>query len=67
MAAHKNTIATTKCPGCGKPELKDYRPFCSKHCSDADLGRWFSGAYAIPGEPVPREALPVEEDEPDRS
>jgi endogenous inhibitor of DNA gyrase (YacG/DUF329 family) len=37
-----------------------YRPFCSARCADADLGRWFSGAYAVPGEPVPPEALPPE-------
>lgn len=54
--------SANKCPGCGKPEATDYRPFCSKHCADADLGRWFSGAYAIPGEPVPREAMPPEDD-----
>ena len=51
-----------QCPSCGKSETKAYRPFCSKHCADADLGRWFSGAYAIPGEPVPPEALPPEDE-----
>jgi endogenous inhibitor of DNA gyrase (YacG/DUF329 family) len=29
-----------------------HRPFCSRRCADVDLGRWFTGAYAIPGEPV---------------
>jgi endogenous inhibitor of DNA gyrase (YacG/DUF329 family) len=24
------------------------RPFCSKHCADVDLQRWFTGRYAIP-------------------
>ena len=38
------------CPVCKKPTLQDYRPFCSKHCADVDLGRWFTGAYAIPAE-----------------
>ena len=33
-----------------------YRPFCSKRCADVDLGRWLTGAYAIPAE---------EEDRPD--
>jgi len=38
------------CPVCKKPTLHDYRPFCSKRCADVDLGRWFTGAYAIPAE-----------------
>ncbi len=37
------------CPICGKPRAKTYRPFCSKHCADVDLGRWMKGSYAIPG------------------
>ncbi len=37
-----------KCPICGKPALKEYRPFCSKRCADVDLQRWFTGSYAIP-------------------
>ena len=37
------------CPICRKrPAVDDYRPFCSKRCSDVDLQRWFTGAYAIP-------------------
>ncbi len=45
------------CPICCKqvPPLTDenrrLRPFCSKRCADVDLGRWFTGAYAIPGPP----------------
>ena len=37
-----------KCAICGKPQVKAYRPFCSKRCADVDLNRWFTGAYAIP-------------------
>jgi len=37
-----------RCPHCGKRALRDTRPFCSKRCADLDLGRWLSGAYAIP-------------------
>jgi hypothetical protein len=29
-----------------------HRPFCSKRCTEIDLGRWLKGAYAVPGEPV---------------
>ena len=38
------------CPVCKAPRSQKYRPFCSKRCADVDLGRWFSGAYAIPAE-----------------
>ncbi|URF47666.1 DNA gyrase inhibitor YacG [Dinoroseobacter shibae] len=38
------------CPICRKPTLHAYRPFCSKRCSDVDLGRWLTGGYAIPSE-----------------
>ena len=44
-----------KCPICGKPRADAYRPFCSKHCADVDLGRWLGGRYAVPGEPVMRD------------
>jgi len=47
------------CPICDKPSAKDYRPFCSRRCADIDLGRWLSGAYAVPAQdeepPEPRE------------
>jgi endogenous inhibitor of DNA gyrase (YacG/DUF329 family) len=36
------------CPICRKPAVERFRPFCSGRCKDVDLGRWFSGAYAIP-------------------
>lgn len=41
------------CPICGKPQVHDARPFCSKRCADIDLGRWLGGRYAIPSEEVP--------------
>jgi endogenous inhibitor of DNA gyrase (YacG/DUF329 family) len=48
----KRPAKRPKCPICRKPVSPDYRPFCSKHCADVDLGRWLKGAYAVPGEPV---------------
>lgn len=37
------------CPICRKAEPDPkYRPFCSRRCSEVDLQRWFTGAYAIP-------------------
>ena len=44
-----------KCPSCGNPRKKKFRPFCSKRCADMDLGRWFTGAYAVPSEELPDE------------
>jgi endogenous inhibitor of DNA gyrase (YacG/DUF329 family) len=44
-----------RCPICGKPTVEEYRPFCSKHCADIDLGRWLEGRYAVPGEPIAAE------------
>jgi uncharacterized protein len=35
------------CPICGRPSVERFRPFCSGRCADVDLGRWFSGSYAI--------------------
>ncbi|MBB2203923.1 DNA gyrase inhibitor YacG [Gluconacetobacter takamatsuzukensis] len=36
------------CPICGRPGETAFRPFCSKRCSDIDLGRWFSESYRVP-------------------
>lgn len=49
------------CPICGKPTAEKYRPFCSKRCADVDLGRWLTGAYAIPVEEEAEEASEPEE------
>lgn len=40
------------CPICGKESAERYRPFCSRRCSDVDLGRWLTGAYVVPGPEV---------------
>ena len=39
---------TPPCPTCGRPREALHRPFCSRRCREIDLGRWFSGAYAVP-------------------
>lgn len=36
------------CPICQNETDHKYRPFCSRRCADVDLGRWMTGAYAIP-------------------
>lgn len=38
------------CPICKRPAQPETRPFCSKHCADVDLGRWFNGRYGVPAE-----------------
>lgn len=37
-----------RCPTCGKPAIREFRPFCSRRCADLDLHKWLSGSYAIP-------------------
>lgn len=47
------------CPRCGAAfeftSVASHKPFpfCSQRCRDVDLGNWFSGQYAIPGQPLP--------------
>lgn len=41
------TIAR-KCPICSRPSEAAFKPFCSKRCSDVDLGRWLNGSYTVP-------------------
>lgn len=38
------------CPICDKESVQKYRPFCSKRCADIDLGKWMTGAYAVPSQ-----------------
>jgi endogenous inhibitor of DNA gyrase (YacG/DUF329 family) len=45
-------IMLGRCPMCRKRATLDYRPFCSKRCSDLDLSRWMGGVYSIPVEDV---------------
>lgn len=43
------------CPICRKPAVERYMPFCSKRCSDLDLGRWLDGRYVIESDDSPSE------------
>lgn len=56
---------TMTCPMCDQPADAEYKPFCSKRCADLDLGKWFTGAYAIAGEPADQaeDNPPSEEDQ----
>ena len=40
------------CPICARDSDPKYRPFCSRRCADVDLGRWVTGAYALPADPA---------------
>jgi len=54
-----------KCPLCKASNTKTYAPFCSKRCSDIDLGRWLNGQYSLPG--IDGEAmLPANDRDPER-
>ena len=38
------------CPICADETDEKYRPFCSRRCADVDLGKWLTGAYAVPSQ-----------------
>lgn len=59
--AKSSVVMLGKCPICKKRATLDYRPFCSKHCSDVDFSRWIGGTYSIPvEEPEDIDALMAE-------
>jgi endogenous inhibitor of DNA gyrase (YacG/DUF329 family) len=35
-----------------------WKPFCSERCKMADLGRWLTGGYSVPGEPADDDVSP---------
>jgi endogenous inhibitor of DNA gyrase (YacG/DUF329 family) len=47
-------MAEPRCPVCRRaaaprqPDGASAFPFCSERCRQVDLGRWFSGQYAVP-------------------
>jgi len=45
-----------RCPICKKPAVADHRPFCSKRCSQIDLGRWLGEVYRAPADDDPGDA-----------
>ena len=40
-------IKGSKCPVCKKDSVRRYKPFCSKHCADVDLGHWLTESYVV--------------------
>ena len=55
-------VRSKACPVCARPAAALYAPFCSKRCSDVDLGRWLNESYAIPVSPEEEGELPIGED-----
>ena len=45
-----DTMSTSTCPICKKPVVAQFRPFCSRRCTDVDLNRWLTGAYVVQGQ-----------------
>ncbi len=51
MAAKVTSIQkekTNNCPICGTDSRIPHTPFCSRRCSQLDLGKWLNEAYSIP-------------------
>jgi len=46
----KSDTQHSRCPICSDAAVKPHTPFCSRRCSQIDLGRWLDEAYAIPSE-----------------
>ena len=40
------------CTLCGKPQVEEHAPFCSRGCKSRDLLKWLGEGYRIPGPPV---------------
>jgi endogenous inhibitor of DNA gyrase (YacG/DUF329 family) len=42
-----------KCVYCRRqPAVPEWHPFCSERCKMADLGRWLTEGYRVPGPPA---------------
>ena len=51
------------CPLCGKPELAEHAPFCSRGCKDRDLLNWLGNGYRIAGPPAAPDRVDTGEDD----
>lgn len=55
-------MADDLCPICRRPSIPGrLHPFCSRRCSDVDLGRWFVGAYSVPATEADEDEAPPED------
>ncbi|HEY6048880.1 MAG TPA: DNA gyrase inhibitor YacG [Sphingomicrobium sp.] len=53
----KKSDQPSACPLCGKPEITEFAPFCSRGCKDRDLLKWLGEGYRIPGPPADPERV----------
>jgi uncharacterized protein len=44
---HPQKTKVTDCPLCGEKATSPHTPFCSRKCSQLDLGNWLNEAYVI--------------------
>ena len=52
-----------RCPICGRRAEPEHKPFCSRHCANVDLVRWFGDAYKVPTEESPEGSSPGNDEE----
>ena len=45
---NQQKLNATDCPLCGEKATPPHTPFCSRRCSQLDLGNWLDEAYVIP-------------------
>ena len=55
------SLKAKTCPLCGKPEVTEHAPFCSRGCKDRDLLKWLGEGYRIPGPPADPDRVDSEE------
>ena len=55
--------APKKCPVCGKPESREFAPFCGNGCKSRDLLKWLGEGYRIPGPKADPDRVDSEEGE----
>jgi uncharacterized protein len=48
----KRADQSKECPLCGRPEVREFAPFCSRGCKDRDLLKWLGEGYRIAGPPA---------------
>ncbi|MFZ4481740.1 MAG: DNA gyrase inhibitor YacG [Rhodoferax sp.] len=50
-----------RCPNCGGDSVyatsNPFRPFCSEHCKNVDLGAWASESFRMPVNSLPEDQL----------
>ena len=59
----KRSDQPKKCPVCGRPEAREFAPFCSRGCKDRDLLNWLGGGYRIAGPPADPDRVDTGEDD----